>query len=143
MRTVIVTGGGTGIGLATSTILLKDGYKVIAAGLDRESELPPGLDFVELDVSCSSAVNDLVESTSSLHGIVTCAGIQRHDREWTAEDFAAVIDVNLLSVFNICTMALPKLEQTGGSIVNIASMWSILERPVHPHMARAREVLSL
>ncbi|WP_421566992.1 SDR family NAD(P)-dependent oxidoreductase [Ochrobactrum sp. EDr1-4] len=132
MRTVIVTGGGTGIGLATSTILLNDGYKVIAAGLDRETELPPGLTFVELDVSCSIAVTDLVESTSCLYGLVTCAGIQRHDREWTAEDFAAVIDVNLVSVFNICTLALPKLEKTGGSIVNIASMWSIFGTPGSP-----------
>ena len=132
MRTVIVTGGGTGIGLATSTILLNNGYNVIAAGLDREDELPTGLSFEELDVSSSSAVTDLIENTSSLYGLVTCAGIQRHDREWTTEDFAAVIDINLMSVFRICNLALPKLQETGGSIVNIASMWSFFGTPGSP-----------
>ena len=50
-KTAIITGGGTGIGLATSRHLLSQGWRVIAGGIDHEEDLPEGLDFLQTDVT--------------------------------------------------------------------------------------------
>jgi len=59
-KTAIVTGGGTGIGFATSSALVRNGFRVIAAGLDREGDLPNGIEFVRTDVSSEADLNNLI-----------------------------------------------------------------------------------
>lgn len=123
-RTAVVTGGGTGIGLATATCLAAEGYKVIAAGLEREEHLPEGVSFVETDVTSADLLAAAMAHADAIHGLVNCAGILRHEREWQTEDFAKVIEINLTAVLGAANAALPGLEKGGGAIVNIASMWS-------------------
>ncbi|MFT3988899.1 SDR family NAD(P)-dependent oxidoreductase [Aestuariivirga sp.] len=125
MKTAIVTGGGTGIGLATSRRLLADGYRVIAGGIDQEEALPRGLEFVKTDVTKEEDLADLMARAERIDALVNSAGIIRQAREWTAADFRQVMDVNLTSNMVAGTLALPKLESARGVIVNIASMWSL------------------
>ena len=124
MKTAVVTGGGTGIGLATATLLASEGYKVIAAGLEREDELPAGVTFVETDVTKADSLAAAMAGADEIHGLVNCAGILRHEREWQTDEFAKVLEINLTAVLGAANVALPKLERAGGAIVNIASMWS-------------------
>lgn len=125
MKTAIVTGGGTGIGLATAARLAQDGYRVIAAGLDREEALPAGVEFLAVDVTRPADIATLIAAAGErVDALVNCAGIIRHEREWEPDDFRLVMEVNVTASLSIATAALPALEAAGGAVVNIASMWS-------------------
>lgn len=119
-----MTGGGTGIGLATSMRLLADGYRVIAGGIDHEETLPSGLEFVKTDVTKEEELAALMARAERIDALVNSAGVIRQAREWNAHDFKQVLDVNLTSNMVAGMLALPKLEAARGAVVNIASMWS-------------------
>lgn len=124
MKTAVVTGGGTGIGLATSCHLLSQGWRVIAGGIDREDRLPEGLEFLHTDVTSPADLAALMERAEDIDALVNCAGIIRQAREWQPEEFHKVLEVNLTAALGAATAARKKLTAAGGSIVNIASMWS-------------------
>lgn len=124
MKTAVITGGGTGIGLATATLLAASGYRVIAGGLDREEILPEGVEFVRTDVSKDEDLTSLMEKAERIDALVNCAGVLRHEQEWEVESFRFVLDINLTAGLAASKAALPKLAAARGSIVNIASMWS-------------------
>lgn len=124
MKTAIITGGGTGIGLATGRRLLADGYRVIAGGLDHESDLPEGLEFVTADVTKGEDLAALAAKAERVDALVNCAGIIRQAREWNLEDFRLVMEINLTASLAMAEAALEKLEAAQGAVVNIASMWS-------------------
>lgn len=124
MKTAIVTGGGTGIGLATATRLASEGYRVIAGGLDREETLPDGIEFVRTDVGSEAELAALMQRAGRIDALVNCAGVLRHEKEWQVDEFKFVLDINLTASLAASNAALAKLEASKGSIVNIASMWS-------------------
>jgi len=135
-RTFLVTGGGSGLGLATARMLARAGAGVIAADLRGEYE--PGIRFVEADVtdeaSVEAAVGAALES-GPLHGVVNCAGVAIAERAvgrdgpHSLESFTNVIRVNLIGTFNVVRLAAaamvgnePDEEGGRGVIVNTASV---------------------
>jgi NAD(P)-dependent dehydrogenase (short-subunit alcohol dehydrogenase family) len=138
MKTAIVTGGGTGIGLATCHRLARAGYRVIAGGLDREGDLPEGADFVPTDVTSEEQLRSLVGRAGEIDALVNCAGILRQEREWRVEDFKLVLDVNLTAALAVSTLAREQLTARRGAIVNIASMWSYFGSPKSPAYAASK-----
>ncbi len=132
MKTAIVTGGGTGIGLATCQRLTAAGYRVLAGGLDREGDLPQGVEFVTTDVTKEEDLKALVERADRIDALVNCAGILRQEREWGLDDFKLVLDVNLTASLAAASAAREKLRAARGSVVNIASMWSYFGSPKSP-----------
>lgn len=131
-RQAVVTGGGTGIGLAVSTLLAERGWQVLALGLEREDALPDAVRFVEADVTGGKALEAILGGMERLDGLVTCAGIIRYTDEWTPEVFEKVMSVNVTGALTSANAALPALERAGGAVVNIASMWSWFGNPVAP-----------
>jgi NAD(P)-dependent dehydrogenase (short-subunit alcohol dehydrogenase family) len=138
MKTAIVTGGGTGIGLATCHRLAAAGYKVIVGGLDRDGDLPDGAEFVTTDVTKEDDIKALVARADRVDALVNCAGILRQEREWNVDDFKLVLDVNLTASLATATTAREKLREAKGSIVNIASMWSYFGSPKSPAYASSK-----
>ncbi|MFC3058625.1 SDR family NAD(P)-dependent oxidoreductase [Paenirhodobacter populi] len=138
MKTAIVTGGGTGIGLATCRHLAGAGWHVIAGGLDQEDDLPEGAEFVRTDVTSAADLAALVGRADRVDALVNCAGVLRQEREWQVEDFRFVLDVNLTASLAAATAALEKLEAARGSVVNIASMWSYFGSPKSPAYAASK-----
>lgn len=122
-KTAIVTGGGTGIGLATSQHFLEAGYRVVVGGLDHDS-LPDGVEFVPTDVTRAEDVKALIARAERVDALVNCAGIILQAREWQADDFGRTLEVNLTAALSVSTEALEKLRAARGSVINIASMWS-------------------
>lgn len=122
-KTAIITGGGTGIGLSTSKRFLDAGYRVIAAGIDCENGVDD-LEFHETDVTNPEHIAALVGRADRIDAVVNCAGIIRQAREWQADEFNQVLNVNLTASMALATASLEALKKTQGSIVNIASMWS-------------------
>jgi NAD(P)-dependent dehydrogenase (short-subunit alcohol dehydrogenase family) len=138
-RAVLVTGGTGGIGLACAEAFRDLGAHVVATGAsDAEveraasGEASSGIRFERLDVRDRAAVRALVSSLPRLDVVVNAAGIIRRDDEHDPDVFASVLAVNLTGTMEVCTAAKPKLRESGGSVVNLASMLSFFGAPRAP-----------
>lgn len=131
-KSVVVTGGTSGIGHAIASAFSKAGAKVVAAGLPSGDASIPNVDVEILDVADNQAIVRLFENIPEVHVLVNAAGIIRREEEFDPDVFAQVLDVNLTGVMRACVAAHPKLAQTKGSVVNIASMLSFFGGPRAP-----------
>ncbi len=131
-RHVVVTGGGTGIGLGTTKLLAARGWQVTAAGLERDDSFPDGAQFVECDVTDTAALGALFGGIDQLGGLVTCAGIIRLAEEWDPVVFDKVMGVNVTAVLASANAAAAALERGGGSVVTVASMWTFFGSSAAP-----------
>lgn len=135
-KTVVVTGGTSGIGAGVCGALHVAGYQVVAATVS-EAEIdafsgPSEIDLRLLDVTDDDAVKTLFAGLDSLQGLVNCAGILRRNDEYEIDVFEQVINVNLTGTMRCCLAAHPLLAASGGAIVNTASMLSTFGGPLVP-----------
>lgn len=82
-RNVVVTGGGTGIGLAVSRLLHERGWSVIGAGLEKDEAFPEEARFVECDVTDKEAVASLFSPLDRLSGLSPAPGSSVSTRNGT------------------------------------------------------------
>ncbi|KKB08859.1 SDR family NAD(P)-dependent oxidoreductase [Devosia chinhatensis] len=130
-RSVLVTGGTSGIGQAVSRAFLRAGAQVSATGIaQRELDaLADDADFAAaslsvLDVRDNSAIAADLGGRARLDILVNCAGMIRRGEELDPAVFEQVLDVNLNGTMRMCAAARPLLAASSGSIVNLASMLS-------------------
>ncbi|MBV8549778.1 MAG: SDR family oxidoreductase [Acidobacteriaceae bacterium] len=131
-KSVLVTGGTSGIGRAVAEAFAASGANVIAAGLSSDENLPPSVASELLDITDNAKIDELLARIPSLDVLVNAAGIIRRDEEFETEVFAQVLDVNLIGAMRISTAAYPKLKESRGCIVHIASMLSFFGGPRVP-----------
>ncbi|TDT33100.1 3-oxoacyl-ACP reductase [Naumannella halotolerans] len=138
-KVAVITGGASGIGLATARRLAAEGAKVVIGDLSVEAgeraAAEVGGAFVVVDVTNQAQVDHLFDSTAELFGSVDIAfnnaGISPDDDDSieTTElpAWEKVQDVNLKSVYLCCRAALRHMTQQGsGSIINTASFVALL-----------------
>lgn len=128
-RTVLITGGTSGIGLAIARGFARDGAVVHAAGatateVDAARTAAPELRLTQLDVRDDATVRSWVAAAGELDVVVNCAGAIRRGAEHEPEAFADVVDINLNGTMRVCAAARPALRARQGCIVNTASMLS-------------------
>jgi NAD(P)-dependent dehydrogenase (short-subunit alcohol dehydrogenase family) len=130
-RTVLITGGTGGIGYGFAEAFRDAGSNVVATGatereLDaaRSQRSSADITFRTLDVRKAADVRGFLQEFQQLDVVINCAGIIRRGEELTSEVFELVVDINLNGSMRVCEAALPLLEASGGSIINIASMLS-------------------
>ncbi len=135
-RVAVVTGANTGIGQSIAVALAQAGADVALVGRTAASEtadkvraLGRRAEIVSADLSTIGPVDRVVDETVDKLGrldiLVNNAGIiRRADAvDFTEEDWDAVVDTNLKSVFFLCQAAAKKMiPQGSGKIINIASM---------------------
>ena len=135
-KTIIVTGGTSGIGAGVAEVLNSAGYHVIAATVSQdEIDRFRGAADIEtclMDVTNGASVDALFDRLESLAGMVNCAGILLRGQEYDIDTFQKVLDVNLTGTMRCCLAAQPLLAKTGGAIVNTASMLSTFGGPMVP-----------
>ena len=142
-KVAIITGATSGIGKGCATQFVEAGARVILSS-NREAEgetvvrsLEPIVNaqgagdafFVFCDVRNPRHILNLIEATLSRHGRIDClinnAGWHPPHKpidDFSTEEFLDLIDLNLISVFNLCKAALPHLRLTKGNIINVASL---------------------
>ncbi|QKJ85554.1 SDR family oxidoreductase [Paramixta manurensis] len=132
-RTVVVSGGTSGIGLEIARGFSQLGATTIATGSSaaklaalRDSDDAQRIDFRQLDVGNTQQVDALFASLPQLDLLVNAAGIARPEQEYQEAVFQQVMDTNLTSVMRLTSAALPALSARRGSVVNVASMLSYL-----------------
>lgn len=138
-RVAVVTGGGSGIGLATVRRFAAEGAKVVVADLDTATGTAVaeevGGEFVHVDVTNEDAVRALFDTTAEKLGSVDVAfnnaGISPPDDDsilTTGLDaWRRVQEVNLTSVYLCCKYAIPHMQRQGkGSIINTASFVAVM-----------------
>lgn len=123
-RTVIVTGGASGLGAAVTRAVQGAGGRAVV--LDR-AEPPFEVEHEVVDLADTQAAADAVERVAGRHrelgAVVTCAGTDSCGRldEVPADAWELVVRVNLLGTAAVIRAALPHLESSGGRVVTVAS----------------------
>ncbi|MBK4346383.1 3-oxoacyl-ACP reductase [Lacisediminihabitans changchengi] len=138
-KVAVVTGGASGIGLATARRFAAEGATVVIGDFNPETGLAAAAEigglFVQVDVSDEDQVNALFDTTNEVYGSVDIAfnnaGISPPDDDSieTTElpAWQKVQDVNLKSVYLCCRAALRYMvPQQRGSIINTASFVAVL-----------------
>ncbi len=146
-KVAVVTGGTRGIGYAIVEKYLENGAKVVLCG-SRDETVNKALDSLKkinedyevyglaLDLSNPEEINKefqkIKEDLGSLDILANNAGISHSQSiyDYEPEDFAAIMKLNVNSVF-YCTQAAARVmkEQGGGSIISTSSMVSISGQP--------------
>ena len=132
-KVALITGGSRGIGYATAKVLSENGANVAITGKDQErlekasAEISNSISIVA-DVrktdDVKNAVKKTVEKFGRLDILVNNAGVfprikklhEIDEKEWNE-----VLDVNLTGQFRVTKEAIPHLQKTSGSIINISS----------------------
>jgi NAD(P)-dependent dehydrogenase (short-subunit alcohol dehydrogenase family) len=138
-KVAVVTGGCSGIGLATVKRFLAEGAKVVVGDVDdvQGKELSDELRFtyVHVDVTSKDEVDALFKTAKDTYGSVDIAfnnaGISPPEDDSILDTdldaWRKVQEVNLTSVYLCCKAALPyMLEQRKGSIINTASFVAVM-----------------
>lgn len=141
LRTALVTGSTSGIGLAIAERLVKDGITVILNGIGSETAIEQAVekvekaccngaqvDFIGADLRDPSQIKDMMDTIITKYGsidlLVNNAGVQHTEclETFPIEKWDQIIGVNLSSVFHTTRSVLTVMQEQGyGRIVNIAS----------------------
>ncbi|MBO0879750.1 MAG: 3-hydroxyacyl-CoA dehydrogenase [Mycobacterium sp.] len=139
----LVTGGASGLGLATTERLLDAGAQVVVLDLKGEDvvrELGDRARFAPADVTDETAVTaalDIADSLGPLRIVVNCAGtgnairVLGKDGVFPLDAFRTVVEVNLIGTFNVLRLGAERIAKTEpvgpdgeerGVIINTASV---------------------
>ncbi len=138
-RVAVITGGGSGIGLASAHRLAAEGARVVVADVDEQAGRAAadavGGTFVATDVTDPAAVEALFATAHDTYGSVDIAfnnaGISPPDDDsilvTELDAWRRVNEVNLTSVYLCCRSAIPHMQRQGkGSIINTASFVAVM-----------------
>jgi 2-dehydro-3-deoxy-L-rhamnonate dehydrogenase (NAD+) len=118
-RTVLVTGGASGLGAATAARLRVDGLTVTTLDISGPAD-------VIADVTDEAALRTIAGETGPVDVLINSAGILGANKpllETTAEEWRRVFDVNVLGTVNTMRTFVPGMCERGwGRVVNFASM---------------------
>lgn len=148
-RTVLVTGAGSGIGLACATLLAAQGDRVVALDSSRESlarlqarAAADGheVECVEADIGDVAELRERIAACDGggLDGVVHAAGVVGTTtlRELEPAEYDRVVDIDQRASFFVVQAAAERM--TAGAIVLVSSVSARGARPIQPHYAAAK-----
>lgn len=159
-KTVLVTGGGQGIGRAVARAFAAEGAKVVIADIDEEAGLEnekfiksSGLEasFIKTDVSDTASVRSMVTETlrkyNAVHILVNNAAVSGFGNifEISTDQWDKAISVNLSGMYYCAKFCAPFMrDQKYGNIINIASTRAFMSEPdTEPYSASKGGIFAL
>ncbi|WP_396331112.1 SDR family NAD(P)-dependent oxidoreductase [Burkholderia anthina] len=152
-QTALVTGGASGIGLATVEVLAKAGFHVVA--IDRNADaVQRAVDELNArglsvaggvaDVCDRRQIVDILDAQARVDVMVCAAGIYaaRYFDEISDDDFRRTLEVNLLGVF-VCAQEAARRMQAGGRIVTVSSRGALGGKGFTDYVASKAGVIGL
>lgn len=136
-KTAIVTGASGGIGAGLVEGFLREGYNVVATSRDPNRQLITSGSLVLLDgdigkqQTAADAVEAAIKDFGTIDVLVNNAGIYltKPFTDFTAEDFNALVSINLFGFFHITQLAVKQmLKQKSGCVVSITA--ALADRPI-------------
>ena len=139
-KTILVTGGSSGIGRASSKIFAKEGAKVIICDIQDNTGIKTVEEIINfggdakyyhMDVTNHKEVNEtiniIIKENGHLNGAFNNAGIEgptKKTLEYSPSEWNKVLNVNVTGIFNCLKLEIENmmLGKNGGSIVNTASV---------------------
>ncbi len=153
-KTILITGGTSGIGLELARQLLQRGNTVIVTGRDPEKleatrKALPGVHGIQSDVSDPSAIKALHDSVvakfPALDVLINNAGIMRNldlNKTRALTDVTREIEINLNGPIRMVQQFLPHLKtRPGAAIVNVSSGLAFVPFPTSPVYCAAKAAL--
>ncbi len=144
-RSVLITGGSSGLGKALALCFAKQGHKVCIADVNDErgnetlaelNQLAGESIYQHCDVTkqedLEACVNAVKEKWGSMDVIINNAGVASGGPfDWLSiDDWQWIMDINFFGVVKGCKAAVPAMKEQGsGHIVNVASMAGLLNPP--------------
>lgn len=137
-KLVLITGGGTGIGLGISKAMVMAGARVVITGRREDilqaavAELGGSAAYIVSDITDKKNIPELVAEINTAFGtidiLVNNAGmhLKKAAQDTSDEEFLQIMQTNLLSVFSLTRECVKQMiEKGGGSIIFIGSMAGI------------------
>jgi uncharacterized oxidoreductase len=145
-NTILITGGGSGIGRGLAESLHKLGNRVIISGrrqaaLDQTTAANPGMESLLLDVAEAGSIRsfaaEVVKKFPSLNVLINNAGIMRpenlRDRPEDLSDAEAIVATNLLGPIRLTAALLTHLkQQPSATIINVSSGLAFVPLAITP-----------
>mgnify|MGYP004551451487 CR=1 FL=1 len=147
MKTAVVTGGSSGIGLKTAELLRDTGYKVFE--ISRRRHENAGIKHISADVTDTAALEaafaEIIKSAGTVDLVVCCAGMGVSGAvEFTEPvDAKRQLDVNFFGMVNVCHAVLPIMRKAGhGRIVNTSSVAGVVPIPFQTFYSASKAAIN-
>ena len=158
LKTVLITGGATGIGKMTAKAFSKSGYNVaICYNTSRQDAISLKSELIKMgcDAECfcadltsyesaESLVKDVVKRFGNIDVLVNNAGISKQKlfTDLTAIEWNEMINVNLNTVFNVTHAVVPYMvNKKSGRIINVSSMWGQTGASLEVHYSTSKAAI--
>ena len=152
-NTILITGGGSGIGRGLAEAFHALGNKVIIAGrrqsaLEETTDANPGMASVILDIDDPDAVQSFADEVTELHPelnvLINNAGIMRPEnlKAPNIADAEDIITTNLLGPIRLTSALVPHLQkQSSAAIINVSSGLGFVPFPTTPTYSATKAAL--
>ncbi len=132
-KVILITGGGSGIGLACAERFAQEGAQVVIA------QRSPNTQFHTLQVDllqsedCQYSIAQTIKEYGQLDILINNAGMMQESsiEMMSLDAWQQTLALNLTAPFLLCKYALPELRKTQGNIVNIGSIEGLGANPQH------------
>jgi NAD(P)-dependent dehydrogenase (short-subunit alcohol dehydrogenase family) len=145
-KRVLITGAAGDLGTATAGALLQHGARVV--GIDKTTAPRGDVPLVVADVrdplAVRAAVDNAVARLGGLDILINNAGVLSMQDPGLApsDEVLEAIEVNLLGPWRVTAAALPSLEKSRGHVINVASLFAVVNAPFIPAYCASKRALT-